>query len=194
MLNSVVPVPKIQGKIVKRRINDTVYMEYETGRIYDRDRQYNIPERVRIGIQIPERPGLMLANKNYRIYFPKEEETMNEEAKEQVESYNQEREHRFMLRDLFDQLYYEFRTLSRKNPEGVVNENKVRRINRILEPMAEMMKEKEYARFLELIPEPEEKETREGESVLTGMSYGDVALLLTQFKAAMTRYFQENRS
>ena len=45
-----------------------------------------------------------------------------------------------------------------------------------------------------MIPEPEEKETRDGESVLTGMSYGDVALLLTQFKAAMTRYFQENRS
>ena len=148
MLNNVVPVPKIQGKIVKRRINDTVYVEYETGRTYNPDRQYNVPDRTRIGIQIPERPELMLANKNYWMYFEKGEEKMNEEAKEQVESYNQEREHRFMLRDLFDQMYYEFRTLSRKNPEGVVNENKVGRINRILEPMAEMMKEKEYAQFL----------------------------------------------
>ena len=194
MLNNVVPVPKAPGKIIYRRINDTVYVEYETGRTYDPDRKYNKPERVRIGIQIPERPELMLPNKNYWMYFEKGEETMNEEEKKQAENYNREREHRFMLRDLFDQLYYEFRTLSRKNPEGVVNENKVGRINRILEPLAEMMKDEEYARFLELIPEPEKKETKDGESVLTGMSYGDVALLLTQFKAAMTRYFQENRS
>ena len=193
MLNNVVPVPKAPGKIVFRRINDTVYVEYEIRRTYDRDRKYNKPERVRIGIQIPERPELMLPNENYSIYFEKGEETMNEEQKAQAENYSQEREHRFMLRDLFDQMYYEFRTMSRRNPEIVVNENKVRRINRILEPLAEMMKDEAYARFLELIPEPEEKETKDGRTEPAGMSYGDVALLLTQFKAAVSRYFQEKR-
>lgn len=98
-----------------------------------------------------------------------------------------------MLRDFFDQLYYEFQMMSRKNPEGVVNLNKVRRINRILEPLAEMMKDEEYARFLELIPEPEEKETKDGQTMLAGMSYGDTALLMTQFRSAVTRYFQKKR-
>ena len=56
-----------------------------------------------------------------------------------------------------------------------------------------MMKDEEYAQFPELIPEPETQETEEGRTVISGMSYGDVALLITQFKSALTRYFQKKR-
>ena len=74
---------------------------------------------------------------------------------------------------------------------SIVNENKVKRINKVLEPIMEMMKDKPYAVFLELIPEPETHETEAGETVTTGMSYSDVALLMTQFKGALNRYFQK---
>ena len=96
-----------------------------------------------------------------------------------------------MVRDFFDQLFFEFQIMSRKRPNDVVNENKVKRINKVLEPAMEMMKENPYAGFLELIPEPEELKTDDGKTILTGMSYSDVALLLTQFKGALNRFFQK---
>ena len=191
--NHVVPIPKVKGKIVFRRVNETVYVEYETGRVYDKNRKYNKPERVRIGIQIPERPDLMLPNENYFTYFPKGEETMSTEEKTSAESYEAEREYRLTLREFFDQLFYEFQKMSRKNPEGIVNENKVKRLNSVLQPVLEMLKDEEYAQFLELIPKPETQENKEGQTIITGMSYGDVALLMTQFKSALTRYFQKKR-
>ena len=191
--NHVVPIPKVKGKIVFRRVNETVYVEYETGRVYDKNRKYNKPERVRIGIQIPERPDLMLPNENYFTYFPKGEETMSTEEKTSAESYEAEREYRLTLREFFDQLFYEFQKMSRKNPEGIVNENKVKRLNSVLQPLLEMMKDEKYAQYLELIPKPETQENKEGQTIITGMSYGDVALLMTQFKSALTRYFQKKR-
>lgn len=191
--NHVVPIPKVKGKIVFRRVNETVYVEYETGRVYDKNRKYNKPERVRIGIQIQERPDLMLPNENYFTYFPKGEETMSTEEKTSAESYEAEREYRLTLREFFDQLFYEFQKMSRKNPEGIVNENKVKRLNSVLQPVLEMLKDEEYAQFLELIPKPETQENKEGQTIITGMSYGDVALLMTQFKSALTRYFQKKR-
>ena len=96
-----------------------------------------------------------------------------------------------MLKDFFDQLFFEFQIMSRKKGSSIVNENKVKRINKVLEPIMEMMKDKPYAVFLELIPEPEMVEKGDGETVITGMSYSDVALLMTQFKGALNRYFQK---
>ena len=191
--NHVVPIPKIKGKIVFRKVNETVYVEYEIRRVYDKNRKYNKPERVRIGVRIRERPDLMLANENYFTYFPKGEETMSTEEKASTENYEAEREYRFTLREFFDQLFYELQKMSRKIPEGIVNENKVKRLNSVFHPLLEMMKDEEYAQFLELIPEPETQETKEGRTIITGMSYGDVALLMTQFKSALTRYFQKRR-
>ena len=191
--NHVVPIPKAKGKIVFRKENGSVFVEYEIRRVYDKNRKYNKPERTRIGVRIPERPDLMLANDNYFIYFSKGEETMSAEEKASTENYEAEREYRFTLREFFDQLFYEFLKMSRKNPEGIVNENKVKRLNSVLQPILEMMKDEDYVRFLELIPEPETQETREGQTVLTGMSYGDAALLMTQFKSALTQYFQNKR-
>ena len=108
-----------------------------------------------------------------------------------LQTYEADREDQFMLRDFFDQLYFEFQIMSRKKPNNIVNENKIRRINRILEPVTEMMKDKKYACFLELIPEPEIHENEDGTTIMTGMSYSDVSLLLTQFKGALNRYFQK---
>ena len=116
---------------------------------------------------------------------------MTEEEKKTLENYDEEREQQFMLRDFFDQLFFEFQIMSRKRPGFIVNENKVRRINKVLEPIMEMLKNETYAGFLEVIPEPEIQEEEDGSRVLTGMSYSDVSLLLTQFKGALNRYFQK---
>ena len=184
-------IPKAPGKITLTKRGETSYVLFETGRRYDPNRKYNVPERVGIGVQIPGKPELMLPNENYLTYFPKGEEKMSDEEKEMLQTYEADREDQFMLRDFFDQLYFEFQIMSRKKPNNIVNENKIRRINRILEPVTEMMKDKKYACFLELIPEPEIHENEDGTTIMTGMSYSDVSLLLTQFKGALNRYFQK---
>ena len=189
--NKPVMIPKAAGKITLAQRGETTYVLYETGRKYDPNKKYNIPERAGIGVQIPGQPELMLPNENYLTYFPKEEAKMTDQEKEMLESYDEEREQQFMLRDFFDQLFFEFQIMSRKRPGFVVNENKVRRINKVLEPVIEMLKNEAYAGFLELIPEPEIQKAEDGSSVLTGMSYSDVSLLLTQFKGALNRYFQK---
>ena len=189
--NQPVHVPEAPGKLVFRKKGESTYVLLETGRVYDPNRQYTRVDRKIIGIQIPGREELMLPNENYLEFFSKEVKMMQDEEKSLIETYQEEREHNFMLRDFFDQLFFEFQIMSRKKPNDVVNENKVKRINKVLEPAMEMMKDQPYAKFLELIPEPEEQQTEDGKAILTGMSYSDVALLLTQFKGALNRYFQK---
>ena len=189
--NHVVPVPKIPGKIVSRTINGSVYVEYETGRVYDPNRKHNIPRRVRIGVKIPGQPGMMLPNENYFSCFPKEEENMTEKEKKAAQDCENEREYGLMLRDFFDQLFFEFQTQSRKKPNSVVNEYKVERLNRILRPLMEMMRTEAYASFLEEIPAPSTKTAEDGKEILAGLTYSDVALMMTQFKGAVNRYFQK---
>ena len=189
--NKPVMIPIVPGKITLGKKGESTYVQYEIGRKYDPNKKYNVPERIGIGVQIPGQPDLMLPNENYLTYFPKEEEKMTGEEKKTLENYDEEREQQFMLRDFFDQLFFEFQIMSRKRPGFIVNENKVRRINKVLEPIMSMLKNEAYVGFLELIPEPEIQEDEDGACVLTGLSYSDVSLLLTQFKGALNRYFQK---
>ena len=189
-LSKPVMIPKKTGKIAFDKKGGSTYVRYEIGRKYDPNRKYNIPERVGIGVQISGRPEMMLPNEHYLTYFSEEGMKMTEEERGTMEEYEEEREQQFMLRDFFDQLFFEFQIISRKRPGYVVNENKVRRINAVLEPVMKMLEGEAYAKFLEMIPEPEEKVTEDGSKMMVGMSYSDVSLLLTQFKGALNRYFQ----
>ena len=63
------------------------------------------------------------------------------------------------------------------------------RLNRVLKPLMEIMKEEAYAALLEEIPMPEERE-EDGQVYLVGLTYSDVALMMTQFKGAVNRFFQ----
>ena len=189
--NQPVLIPREPGKITYRKKGESTYVQYQVSRIYNPNTQTSRVDRIEIGIQIPGQPELMLPNENYMTIFTKEDENIKEEDKSVIETYGAEREHDFMLKDFFDQLFFEFQIMSRKKGSSIVNENKVKRINKVLEPIMEMMKDKPYAVFLELIPEPEMVEKEDGETVLTGMSYSDVALLMTQFKGALNRYFQK---
>ena len=103
--------------------------------------------------------------------------------------FTEEREHGLMVRDFFEQMYFEFQGLARKKPNSVVNLFKVERINQVTGMLKEMMKGEEYAMFLEEIPEPEETENEDGTIIRTGLTYSDVAMILTRYKTAEKRFF-----
>ena len=63
-----------------------------------------------------------------------------------------------------------------------MSREKVRRINRILRPLMEMMKEEAFAEFLELVP-------KAGEGEESQMTCSDVVIMLTIFKTALDRHF-----
>ena len=189
-LNQPVLIPSVKGKIVFQKKGETSYVMYETGRAYDPNRRYSIPERRVIGVQIPGRPDMMLPNENYLTYFPKGAEKMTEQEKETIETYTHEREYGRMLRDFFDQLFFEFQTQSRRTPNQVINAYKAERLNRVLKPLKELMRNEPYAAFLEEIPMPETA-GKEGKETTTGPTYSDAALMMTQFKGAVNRYFQK---
>ena len=206
-LDRPVYIPKVSG-ITFRKKGQNTYVQYETGRRYDPNRKFNLVDRKEIGVQIPGRAEMMLPNGNYLELFGKEENEMDDREKTEMEDYEKEREHGFMLRDFFEQLFYEFQMMSRSRAGETVNENKVKRLNRVLAPLMEMMKGEEYAEFLELIPEPNgsgDGNGRDGSLVPgrngenrplvpeKGMTYSDVALLMTQFKGAVNRYFMKRR-
>ena len=189
-LNYPVLIPDRPGKIIFKPKGESIYVLYETERYYDHNRRYYLKNRTVIGVQIPGRPEMMLPNENYLTYFPKEESKMTEEEKTAVNDYANEREYGLMLRDFFEQMFFEFQIQSRKKPGSVVSEYKVERLNRILKPLMEMMKGERYAAFLEEIPMPETTEDGNGQKTTTGLTYSDVALMMTQFKGAVNRFFQ----
>ena len=47
-----------------------------------------------------------------------------------------------------------------------------------------------YAAFLEEIPVPVIQEDENGQKTTTGLTYSDIALMMTQFKGAVNRFFQ----
>ena len=182
--NYPVMIPKAPGKITIKKRNGSEYIQYETGRTYDPVRKYNLADRKIIGIRIPSLPDMMLPNENYHLFF-KEEENMNEEQKQTAKAYGTRKTRFIMLRELFDQLYYEFQIQSRRKPDEKVNAYKAQKINSILMPLREMMAGEEYAPYLDLIDETENSDEA------TGKTFSDVALMLTQYKGSMKRFFSE---
>ena len=65
---------------------------------------------------------------------------------------------------------------------------KVWRINKVLEPLRELMKDEPYAVFLEKLEEPQTVSDEEGTEKTIGLDCSDIALALTQYKGAMTRF------
>ena len=189
-LNYPVLIPDRPGKILFKPKGESIYVLFETERHYDPNRKYYLKNRTIIGVRIPGRPEMMLPNENYLTYFPKEEEKMTNQEKEAVQGYASEREYGLMLRDFFEQMFFEFQIQSRKKPNSVVSEYKVERLNRVLVPLMDMMKGEQYAMFLEEIPMPETTEDKNGQKTTTGLTYSDAALMMTQFKGAVNRFFQ----
>ena len=184
-LDRAVLIPKVKGITYKKK-GESTYVAYETGRKYDPENQYNVPERIQIGIQIPAEPDMMLPNENYLKYFFEEMEKTGGKGKDLTGNYEDERQRQYILRELFLSTYHEFQTLSRRDPKEVVNPTKVEWLNQVLEPLMEMLKEEEYAEFLKIIPMPETEKDK-----LKGMNYSDVVIILNHYKNLMNRYFRK---
>ena len=152
--NEPVLIPDAKGKISFKKKKDSEYVQYVTGRTYDPVRKYMLPERKIIGIRIPSMPEMMLPNENYHQYFTGDKE-MNEEQKTAAKNYEKDKKQFVMLRELFDQMYYEFQLQSRRKPDDPVNPYKIRKINSILEPLKELMGNEEYGQYLDLIDNSE---------------------------------------
>ena len=204
--NEPVLIPDAPGKISIKKKKGSEYIQYVTGRTYDPDRQYTLPERKIIGIRIPSMPEMMLPNENYHQYFA-EDKKMSAEQKTAAKNYENDKKQFIMLRELFDQMYYEFQLQSRRKPDDPVNPYKVKKINSILEPLKERMGKEDYGRYLDLIENEEcriqnseskagaeqerSSENGTGGDGCNGRTYSDVALMLTQYKGAMKRFNNE---
>ena len=116
---------------------------------------------------------------------------MDEKEKQELSQVEYERDQAYMIRDFFEQLYYEFQFQSRRQPNTMLNGYKVRKMNEILAPLKEMMKDEPAAAWLELIPEPVEEEVEGGGTVMRGMTYSDVMMVLTQYRCLEGELFQK---
>ena len=205
-----VKIPEVAGKISFMKKTDRTYVRYEFGRTYNPVKKSTIPQRAIIGLQIRNAPTLMLPNENYEKYFGKDgDEKMTAKERMTAENFEAMRNDFWMLNCMFEQLYFEFQIQAHRNPHFVVNAYKIQRINKILVPLKRLMEGKPYGAFLEIPPEPvevpdneplittaldpadgspEEQRLRSGKTKLVGLDYSDIALLLTQYKGAMTRF------
>ncbi len=68
-LDSPVEIPDVPGKIVRKKVKETVYIYYEYARSYDPERQFNIPKRTTIGKAVSDDSNMMIPNSNYLRYF-----------------------------------------------------------------------------------------------------------------------------
>lgn len=87
-----------------------------------------------------------------------------------------------LLAGLLDGLAKEIADLSKKQPDGLVNSFKVGKINRVLQPLKELMTGEPSAVFLDLVAEVAEKTDK------SRNSYSDVAVILSQYKEACIKY------
>ena len=205
-----VKIPEVAGKISFMKKTDRTYVRYEFGRTYNPVKKSTIPQRAIIGLQIRNAPTLMLPNENYEKCFGKDgDEKMTAKERMTAENFEAMSNDFWMLNCMFEQLYFEFQIQAHRNPHFVVNAYKIQRINKILVPLKRLMEGKPYGAFLEIPPEPvevpdneplittaldpadgspEEQRLRSGKTKLVGLDYSDIALLLTQYKGAMTRF------
>ena len=71
-LNCRIKVPNAEGKITIKRISGTPYVYYETGRTYNKEKQYNEPKRTCIGRLDSEQSTFMFPNDKFLRFFPRE--------------------------------------------------------------------------------------------------------------------------
>ena len=77
---------------------------------------------------------------------------------------------------LLDALYKEIQALSKKKPEGTLNQNKILLINRLLSDLKEILCDEPDNKYLDLLSDDDLPQ------------YSDVVLILSQFSAAMDRF------
>ena len=182
-----VKIPDIPGRISFSKIEGKEYVRYQIDRKYNANKKYNEPERVMIGRRCESMPELMYPNENYeRLFVNKEaEETMEETMTPEEEKFVRDNKTYGLYGPFFDALYFEFRQQTRKRPDELLNGYKAETLNKVLRPLREMMQGEEYAELLGPVIA--------GDEDGNGMTFGDVMILLTQYKSALTKYRRAHR-
>lgn len=65
-----VPIPAAQGKIIRKKKGDAVYILFQYGQVYNKDKQYAVPQRTIIGKAESSESTVMQPNERYQEYFP----------------------------------------------------------------------------------------------------------------------------
>ena len=104
----------------------------------------------------------------------------DEELKDQAESAN--REQFDLLFGMLVHLSSDIADLAKKQPDGLLNAFKVAQINRVLQPLKELLSDEPAAAFLDLVSEVEAGMEK------SRNSYSDVAIILSQYGEACGEY------
>ena len=86
-----------------------------------------------------------------------------------------------MMRRLFDDVYYSVEELAGKYPNEVIVPFKVKQINEVLEEIRKNVYDEGILPYLRLVEEPEIKEEN-GTTIIKGLTYSDVLLMLKWYK------------
>jgi len=81
-----------------------------------------------------------------------------------------------MLDELIGSIYHEMKEFSKKKPDETLNKFKVKNVNRILEPIKEILKDEPTSEFLDLLDDE------------TLPSNSDAILIIGQYKASMKQF------
>lgn len=83
----------------------------------------------------------------------------------------------YLLNPLINGIYYEFKELSKKKSETVLNVYKVKVVNRILEPIRKMLANEEVITFLDVLDQDDLP------------TNSDVILILNQYLRALSMFY-----
>ena len=70
MMDCMVKIPQIKGKITIKTVREKKYVYFEYGRIYHPEKHYNVPQRAVIGRVDDSDPTMMHPNNQYLKYIP----------------------------------------------------------------------------------------------------------------------------
>lgn len=65
-----VKIPVVPGKIIRKKKGNALYVLFQYGQKYNKEKRYSVPQRAIIGKVDPTDDSLMYPNESYQIYFP----------------------------------------------------------------------------------------------------------------------------
>ena len=71
-LNCKMKIPYTEGKFTVKNIKGAPYVYYEYGRVYNKKKKYNEPQRTCVGKRDDEQPGFFYPNEKFLKFFPRE--------------------------------------------------------------------------------------------------------------------------
>lgn len=68
--NSAVKIPDVKGKIIRKKKGNVIYVLYQYGSVYNREKRYAVPQRAIIGKVLPDNEDYMIPNDRFIDFFP----------------------------------------------------------------------------------------------------------------------------